>query len=314
LNIYEDLNNLSITEPVATIGTFDGIHLGHRKIIKRINTLAKQINGQSVLITLWPPPRVVFSRPGEKITYLTPLKEKLELLDSLGVDNVLIIPFSKKYALTPYVEFIRHVLVEKLRIKYMVVGFNNAFGRNREGTFEKLTETAAKYHFTVEQLTPEETDNMYISSSLIRDRLDAGDVSEAALMLGDYYSLGGVVVEGRKVGKSLGFPTANIQPGDPDKRIPANGVYAVQVEYGGKIHQGMMNIGVRPTFKGLDHQRIPEVHIFDFHSSVYGEYLKIRFIKRIREEIAFDGKEQLIRQIQKDKDQIMMYFASNNTG
>lgn len=301
MKVFEGTNNIDITNPVVTIGIFDGVHKGHQKIIRRVKQLADPINGQSVVITLWPPPRAIFKKKNETVNFLTGKNEKIQLLEKSGIDNLIILPFSREYANTPYKQFVEEVLIENIGVKHVVVGYNHAFGRNREGNFEKLVQLSKTFNFIAEQVQPEIVDGKKISSTLIREHVEKGELETANKFLGYDYSLIGKVIEGKKYGKKLGFPTANILPVNPDKLIPANGVYATIAEVNGTTYKGMLNIGTRPTITEQDHSRSIEVHLLDFDKEIYHKEIKIRFIKRIRDEIRFDSVEKLIAQIQKDK-------------
>ncbi|MBN2350102.1 MAG: bifunctional riboflavin kinase/FAD synthetase [Bacteroidales bacterium] len=312
MKIFHNPDNIKINNPVATIGIFDGVHLGHKEIIYKIKNQASKINGETLVITLWPPPRQVFNRSGKPVTFLSTLEEKIQLLQEAGVDNLLIIPFSKEFAQTSYNSFIKNILVEKIHIKKIVVGFNHTFGKNREGNFEKLLESAKIFGFEAEQLVPVLVNNKPVSSSLVREMVIKGKVDQAGSLLGYDYSVEGTVMDGNKIGKSLGFPTANIHENNPEKLIPKNGVYAVEVVVESQQYSGMLNIGVRPTIKEQDHRKTIEVNIFDFNRSIYGQKILIRFKKRIRDEINFSDFNQLIGQLHKDKKEIQQYFGGKH--
>ncbi len=301
MKVFEGTNNIDINNTVVTIGIFDGVHRGHQKIIRRVKQLATRNNGQSVVITLWPPPRAIFKKENETISYLTGKNEKILLLEKSGIDNLIILPFSREYANTPYRQFVEEVLIENIGAKHVVVGYNHAFGRNREGTFEKLVKLSKTLNFAAEQVQPEIVDGKKISSTLIRKHVEKGEIETANKFLGYDYFLIGKVIDGKKYGKKMGFPTANILPDNPDKLIPANGVYAALAEVEGITYKGMLNIGTRPTITEQDHSRSVEVHLLDFEKDIYYKEIRIRFIKRIRDEIRFDNVENLIAQIQKDK-------------
>jgi riboflavin kinase/FMN adenylyltransferase len=308
LKVYRDLSANIISNTVATIGIFDGVHLAHQQIIQRLNELKIECNTESLLVTLWPHPRFVLDKDGTNLKLLSTLKEKLERLEQAGLDNVLLIPFSKEFSKTPFDVFINQVLVEKLRVKHLVVGFNHHFGKNREGSYDKLQEQAKKGRFTSERLLKVEIDGEGISSSKIRDCVLEGDLEKVSKMLGYNFSLTGRVIHGKKLGRELGFPTANMEVDEKYKIIPAQGVYAVESEFEGKKIQGMLNIGVRPTVESKGQKNI-EVNFFDFSGDLYNKHLTLRFFKRIREEIKFASLEQLKQQIVNDKKVIQEYFS-----
>jgi riboflavin kinase/FMN adenylyltransferase len=268
---------------VVTVGTFDGLHLGHQKIIRRMTELAKENNGETILVTFDPHPRLV----------------KFDLLSKLGIDHLIIVPFTKKFAQTTSEDFIINYLVKNIGTKKLIVGYDHHFGRNREGNYQKLHQLGKKYRFDVEEITAQYIDDKAVSSTKIRKALMDGNVKLANKMLGYEYSITGVVVEGNKIGRSIGFPTANIEIEDKYKLIAARGVYACKVDVNGKIYHGMGNIGTRPTvgINGL----VTEVHIFDFDKDIYGEEITIFFIDRIRDEKKFENLGELKKQLNKDR-------------
>jgi riboflavin kinase / FMN adenylyltransferase len=301
LKIFEGIKDIDIINPVVTIGIFDGVHRGHQKIISRIKEIAAQINGQSVVITLWPPPRAIFKKDKEVIHFLTGKSEKIALLENFGVDNLIILPFSREYASTPYRKFVEDVLVKNIGVRNVVVGYNHAFGRNREGNFQKLLELSNEFNFIAERLQPEIIEGERLSSTLIRELVEKGEIETAGKYLGYEYFLAGKVIDGKKYGKKIGFPTANILPDNSDKLIPANGVYAAFAEVNGLTYKGMLNIGTRPTISDQDHSRSIEIHLLNFEENIYNQEIKIRFIKRIRDEKKFESVDKLVAQIQRDK-------------
>jgi riboflavin kinase / FMN adenylyltransferase len=302
LNIYTNISEVNLERPVATIGIFDGVHLAHTAIIKRILEITKEIDGQSMIVTLWPHPRIVLQTEGQAINLITSLEEKIELLEKKGIENLLILDFNKSTSETSFEDFVKNYLVDQLRIKHLVVGFNHHFGKNREGNFEKLQPLSAKYGFGLEQLPPVIINNQKISSSAIRKLIEAGDIINANKFLGHFYSISGLVVNGSKVGREIGFPTANIQINDPYKLIPPTGVYSVFVDMGdGTQKMGMMNIGFRPTIDEENKLRTIEVHIIDFQLDLYNKLLKIMFVEKIRDELKFKNLDELKTQLEKDR-------------
>ncbi len=308
MKVYRDLSAKFIPNTVATIGIFDGVHLAHRQIIQRLSELAKERATESMLITLWPHPRYVLNKDADDLKLISTLDEKLYQLEKAGLDNVLLIPFDKTFASMPFDKFIKRILVDKLLVKYMVIGFNHHFGRNRQGDFSNLKKYAEKYGFGIEQMPKVEIDDVGVSSSAIRDNINLGNIDFASKMLGYDFQLVGRVVHGSKIGRQLGFPTANLEVPEIYKILPADGVYAIRAEIHSKIFDGMLNIGTRPTVdnRGL---KVIEANFFDFDANIYDIDITIRFYKRIREEKKFSSTEKLIEQIHIDKSEIQEYFC-----
>lgn len=285
--------------PVVTTGTFDGVHLGHQKIISRLKETAKEENGETVLITFFPHPRMVLFPDDNDLKLINTQEEKIELLEQYGIGHLIIIPFTKEFSRLTSVEFVRNILVNQIKTKRLVIGYNHHFGRNREGSFEHLKEYGPLYGFEVEEIPAKDIDSIEISSTKIRNALQSGDVRTAASYLGHEFSLTGKVVDGKKIGRQIGYPTANILVEDKYKIIPADGVYAVKVKHDNKIYGGMLNIGNNPTVNGK-HKTI-EVNIFDFNKDIYEENATIYFIERLRDEVKFNGLEELKDQLAIDK-------------
>jgi riboflavin kinase/FMN adenylyltransferase len=302
LNIYNNISEVRLQKPVATIGIFDGVHLAHRAIIKRLLEVAKEINGESLIVTLWPHPRILLQTVGEPVKLITLLEEKIALLEKTGIDNLLILNFDRTISETGFEDFVKSYLIDKLKIQHLVVGFNHHFGKNREGNFEKLQQLSTKYNFGLEQLQPVVVNEQKISSSIIRKLILAGDVKGANSCLGSFFSITGLVIDGSKIGREIGFPTANIQINDPFKLVPDIGVYAVMVEISENIvKKGMMNIGVRPTLEDQKNKITLEVHIIDFQADLYNKSLKIKFVEKIRDEKKFKNLDELKTQLEKDR-------------
>ncbi len=293
---------------VVTSGTFDGVHLGHQKILQRLKEVAAKTAGETVVITFDPHPRSVVSHERQPVQLLSTLDEKINLLQANGIDHLLIIPFTRKFSESTSAEFIQTVLVDTIGTKTLVIGYDHRFGRNREGSFEYLKEHASNFGFVVEEISRHDIDNIGISSSKIRKALIDGEVQIASHFLGKNYTLGGLVVKGKQLGRTIGFPTANIQVRELSKLVPQDGVYAVKVLYKDTILKGMLNIGNRPTVDGT--YKTIEVHILEFNEEIYGEFLEIELIERIRPEIKFSGLEALKQQIQLDKVQIEQVLSS----
>ena len=300
MNVYYGIQEFKKLEnAVVTSGTFDGVHLGHQKILSRLNQVAASTNGQSVAITFYPHPRSVISPDNHIVKLLSTLDEKIELLENSGVDHLLIIPFTREFSELSSEEFIQKILIEAIGTKTLVIGYDHRFGKNREGGFDFLKVNKEKYGFDIEEISRQDIENVGVSSSKIRKALQEGDVPTADHFLGRNYSLSGLIVKGKQLGRTIGFPTANIQVREIAKLIPLDGVYAVKVYYKNDVFGGMLNIGNRPTVDGT-YQTV-EVNIFDFDQEIYGENLKVEFLQKIRNEKKFDGLEELKAQIAKDK-------------
>ncbi|MBN1415093.1 MAG: bifunctional riboflavin kinase/FAD synthetase [Bacteroidales bacterium] len=308
MNVYHDISMIQSQNAVATIGIFDGVHTGHQRIIKRIKELASAYGSETVVISLWPHPQIVLHPENKELRFLTTLDEKIELIRTLGVDHLLIIPFTKEFARTTYEDFIRYYLVEKVKARNVIVGYNHHFGRDRQGTFESLLQSSSQYGFSAERMSPVIINNAHVSSSAIRRNIALGNIVFANEALGYRYFLQGKVVAGNRMGRKLGYPTANIAINEMQKLVPKNGVYAVDVQIGGQFFQGMANIGVRPTIESQDHKQTVEVHIFNFEENIYEKPIKLFFKDRIRNEIKFASVNDLIKQLDEDKRLIMVRF------
>lgn len=300
MKIYSDLHSFKkIKNPIVTTGTFDGVHLGHQKIINRVKEIAKNENGESVLLTFFPHPRMVLFPDDNDLKLICSQEEKIELLEKTGAEHLIIYPFTKEFSRMTAVQYVRNILVNKIGLKKIVVGYNHYFGRNREGSFKDLIQFGHSYNFEVEEIPAIDIEKKDVSSTKIRNAILGGDVKTANLLLGHPYSLRGEVVEGNKNGGKIGFPTANILVKEKYKLIPADGVYAVDVAFNNNSYKGMMNIGVRPTFENSEHTI--EVHIFDFEEPIYYQILTIYFKDKIRDEKKFNSAEELKNQLIQDK-------------
>ncbi len=308
MKVYRDVNEFNVAKPVLTVGSFDGVHLGHRKVINRLNEIARQNEGESVIFTFSPHPRLVLTKDHSSLRLLTTLNEKIELLDQAGVDHLIIYPFTQPFSELSYTDFVRILLVKQLKIDSLVVGYDHKFGKDRKGDFEMLQGLSMAFNFKLEKLDVLLSDNMNVSSTKIREALQNGNISKANRYLGYPFSLHGTVVEGQKLGRKIQFPTANIEASDPHKIIPGYGVYAVLVDIEGVVHQGMLNIGTRPTINSNADNRSIEVHIFDFDKDIYKKQLELKFITKIREEQKFGSIDGLRSQLEKDKLDIQDFF------
>lgn len=308
MKIFEGLDELkNIKNPVITIGTFDGVHLGHQKIINQLKAEAAEIQGETVLLTFHPHPRIVLFPENHGVRLLQSQEEKLRSLEEFGLNNVIIVPFTLNFSNLTAQEFVEEILVNNLHPKKVVIGYDHQFGRNREGNIDFLRLVAEKYNFEVVEIPARSIDEVNISSTKIRESLLVGNVEMAKLYLSRPYEISGRVVKGDQIGRTIGFPTANISINDDTKIIPANGVYAVKVITRSGTSFGMMNIGNRPTVNSTNTQKL-EVHIFDFDENIYDASIKVLFEKRIREEKKFANLEELKFAIKQDEEFCRRYF------
>ncbi len=300
MKIYHNLDDFNkLTYAVVTSGTFDGVHLGHLKILNRLKEIASRNGGETVVITFWPHPRFVLYPADTKLKLLNTFEERIELIKQQGIQHLLRIPFTKEFSNISSSDFIRNILVEKIGTRKLVIGYDHHFGKNREGSFEQLRLNGPRFGFEVEEIPRQELEHVAISSTKIRQALETGDVETSQHLLGRPFSLSGRVVQGEKLGRMLGFPTANLDLDSHYKLIPADGIYAVLVNHESTIYQGMLYIGQRPTVGGV-HQTI-EVNIFDFDRNIYGENLSVQFLANIRKDIKFNDLEALKKQLTIDK-------------
>jgi riboflavin kinase/FMN adenylyltransferase len=300
MKVYRSLEELpAIKNAIVTQGTFDGVHKAHRVIINRVKELARQHDGETVLMTFDPHPRMVLFPDEHGLRLLNTLDEKIEALKHEGIDHLVIIPFTKEFSRLTSLQFIRDIIVNKLGTKVLVIGYDHRFGKNREGTFQHLKDFSSLYGFEVEEIPEQDVDEVAVSSTRIRKALEAGDIQTANKYLGKKYSISGIVVKGKQLGRTIGYPTANIVVTDPAKLVPADGVYAVEVFFNNKWHGAMLNAGYRPTVDGTTHSI--EAHIFDFNEDLYEQTVTIRFVDKLRNEIRFNGIEALKNQLEKDK-------------
>lgn len=303
MKVYRGLDHdFSITQPVITPGTFDGVHIGHRKIIERIRLKAQEIGGESVVLTFEPHPRLVLFPEDNHLRLLTTLDEKLQLLEQVGVDHVVVIPFDRKFSRLTAAAYVENILVNKLHVQYLVIGYDHQFGRNREGSIEQLQKLATQLGFEVEEIPPQDIDDIKVSSTKIRNALLSGNVKTANTFLTYTYNFEGMVVKGNQIGRTLGYPTANIQPLDSLKLIPGIGIYAVQVFTGSEMRGGMMSIGKRPTVEDTEQITI-EVHIFDWCEDLYNQRIRIHLVDKMRNEKKYNTLDELKQQLILDEKQ-----------
>jgi len=301
MRVFRDFDSLPhIKNAVLTIGTFDGVHSGHQQIITRINKLAKETKGESVILTFHPHPRMVINPSDTSLKLLNTLEEKIALLESYGVDNLIITPFSVEFSEMSAESYVKDFLFNKIHPEVIVIGYDHRFGKDREGGIHTFKKLSNQLGFRVEEISQQMVDDIAVSSTKIRNALHEAKVQLANQLLGHPYSLSGTVVKGEALGRHLGFPTANIEIDDTHKLIPKEGIYAAKTIYNKVVYNSMLYIGNRPTFRGKT-QTI-EVNIFDFSEDIYGKTLTIEFVAAIRDDIRFDTADALKHQLMKDKE------------
>lgn len=302
MQVHNDIEQLPVfKKAVITIGTFDGVHLGHRQVIDKMKTEAASINGETVLITFHPHPRKVISSTILGIRLINTLDEKIELLKKLGIDHLVIVPFTDAFANQPAEEYIRNFLVDKFHPHTIIIGYDHRFGRDRLGDYRLLEKKAAEHNYELKEIPKHILENISISSTHIREAILHSDIATADKLLGYEFFFSGVVIHGDKLGRKLGYPTANLKIMDEEKITPGNGIYAVYAQPEGSTERlkAMMSIGFRPTVDGK--KRVIEVNIFDFDIEIYDQTLKVFVKKYLREEIKFDSLDELVKQIGQDK-------------
>ena len=302
--IHNSILARGIKNAVVTIGTFDGVHLGHQAIFKEMRRLAEEIGGETVVVTFHPHPRQVLSIGTERLRFICSQEEKLKKIEEFGIDNVVIIPFTKEFASTPSDVFIKDYIIDHLHPAVIVVGYDHHFGKNRMGDYEMLNQLGEQYGFRTVQVGAQYINDVAVSSTKIRNFLWTGNVKAANELLGYPYAVTGTVVMGNQIGRTLGFPTANLDIPNEYLMINNPGVYACQTVIDGKVYNAMTNTGLRPTIGDrADGDFIIEVNIFDFDGDLYGKTLKVWFIDRIRDEVKFSGLEALKTQLQHDREE-----------
>jgi riboflavin kinase/FMN adenylyltransferase len=300
MKVYKHLSEFNpIKNAVVTTGTFDGVHIGHQKIIHRVKEIAHQIAGESVIITFHPHPRLVLFPEDNHLKMLNTLPEKIKLLAASGIDHLIIIPFTKEFSRLSSVDFIQQILVDQIGTKKLVIGYDHHFGKNREGSFEHLKHYGPSYGFEVEEIPKQDVNDIGVSSTKIRTALAQHQIEIANQYLGYPYAMEGIVVKGDQIGRSIGFPTANIQIQESHKLIPADGIYAVHIQWQSQTYKGMLYIGDRPTVQGS--KKVIEVNIFDFDKEIYDEQIQVKLIQYIRGDQKFDSLDVLKLGIQQDE-------------
>ncbi len=301
MKVYTDIHSLPVfTKAVITTGSFDGVHVGHAKIISQLINEAVRIDGTPVLITFYPHPKQIVQIKDKPLFVLNTPEEKYELLQKMGIENIVVVPFNKQFSELTAKKYIEDFLVKNFHPSLIVVGYDHRFGNNREGDFTLLKNEGSRNNYEVIEIPEHILKDITISSTKIRNALISGDIDTAAAYLGYQYFFTGKVIEGNKLGRTIGYPTANLIIANENKLIPGDGVYAVDVTINQAFYRGMMNIGNRPTIEGKI--RTIEVNIFDFDKEIYGEEIKITLKKLLRKEIKFKGLEELKNQLAKDRE------------
>ena len=301
----------NIPNAVVTIGTFDGVHVGHQAIFNKMKTLAQSVGGETVVVTFEPHPRQVLNIDSSHLRFITTPEEKLRKLEEFEIDNVVIIRFTQEFSKISSEDFIKDYIIDNIKPSYIVVGYDHHFGKNRMGDFELLNQMMWKYHFQVERVKAQDVDQVAVSSTKIRNALAQGDIKHANKLLGYAYTISSEVVVGNKIGRTLGFPTANLELPQEYMLIGNRGVYACLVDHEGKTYKAMTNIGLRPTI-GDRNENCPivEVHLFGFDGDLYGKQLRVRFIDRIRDEVKFNSLEALKTQLELDKKNVLKLLGA----
>jgi riboflavin kinase/FMN adenylyltransferase len=307
LKIYHHLSEFTkLDNAVATIGTFDGVHFGHHKIISRLVETARATGGESVILTFFPHPRLIIDPENQDLKMINTVREKALILESLGVDHLIITPFTRDFSNLSPDEYIKEILVDTLGIKHIIVGYDHRFGKDRKGGMPELIEAGKTLGFQVEEIAEQDIHDVAVSSTKIRKALLTGDVALAAEYLGYHFQLHGRVIKGDKIGRTIGFPTANLFVEESYKLIPSDGIYAVTVTLNEGTFKGMAYIGQRPTINGMT--RNIEVNIFDFNQEIYGQDITMNFMAFLRHDVKFTGLDALKIQLQKDKEATLSFF------
>jgi riboflavin kinase / FMN adenylyltransferase len=312
MKVYYQLSEVpKIANAVITIGTFDGVHLGHRKIIMQLTATAAQIQGESVLVTFEPHPRMVINPDDTTLKILTSLNEKISLLSELGIHHLVIVPFTNEFRNLTAQAYIEDFLVKTFQPHTIILGYDHQFGKDRSGNYTLLQQFSSTYQYQLVEISKQEIDELTISSTTIRKSLQAGDLFTANTLLQQPYSITGTVIHGDARGRTIGYPTANINIHNSYKLIPQNGVYAVRCKFQGLTYGGMMNIGTRPTIEHTNQVSI-EVHLFDFNKTIYDQQITVSLITRLRDEKKFNGLEELITAIKEDENNAKKELSKHN--
>ncbi|RKR80205.1 riboflavin kinase/FMN adenylyltransferase [Mucilaginibacter gracilis] len=304
MKIYNNIDDFELIEnAVVTIGTFDGVHTGHRKIIAKIQELAKECGGETVILTFFPHPRMILNPEDQSLKLITTISEKAQLLEELGVDHLIVTPFSRDFSNLSALEYIHDVLVAKIGIKKIVIGYDHRFGKDRKGGLEDLQRLSKVYEFEVIEIPEQDVNDVAVSSTKIRTALLSDDVDLANQFLSYPFFITGKVIRGDQIGRQIGYPTANILIPESYKLIPADGIFAVTVELQSGVYKGMAYIGHRPTINGMT--RNIEVNIFDFNEDIYDQQIRMHFHHFVRSDIKFTGLDELKIQLAKDRESVL---------
>lgn len=321
MKIYHQLSEFKkLANAVVTIGTFDGVHYGHQKIIKRLCELAKSTGGESVILTFFPHPRMIIDPENQDLKLINTINEKAKILADLGVDHLIITPFTRDFSNLTATEYIKEILVNQIGTKQIIVGYDHRFGKDRKGGMNDLIALSKVYDYAIEEIPEQDVNDVAVSSTKIRTAVLEGNVSLAAEYLGYNFSINGPVIKGDKIGRTIGFPTANIFVEETYKLIPSDGIYAVTIEMNAEpgvrssdsqlvTYKGMAYIGQRPTINGMT--RNIEVNIFDFDREIYGQNIKMNFLKFLRHDVKFTGLEALTVQLREDKVETLNFFKQH---
>ena len=310
MKIYTDISQFKARNPVVTIGMFDGVHCGHRAILEHVKDAATQCDGESVVLTFWPHPRMLFEGKDCSMRFLTSIEEKAALLESIGIEHFIVYPFSPEFASLSPLQYVEEILVKRIALKKVIIGYDHRFGHKGSGGFDEMVTFGMQFGFEVEQIPAVDVDDVNVSSSKIREALLHGNVDKAKAYLSYTYRIPGTVIKGNQIGRTIGFPTINIEPLFAQKLIPGNGIYVVEVVIDDCFYHAVANVGNRPTV--VENQKVPnvEAYILDFNDDVYGKKVEIRFLAFLREEQKFASLDALIEQIQKDVVQTREYFGT----
>ena len=307
MKTFRSIKNFdSKTPTVLTIGTFDGVHIGHKKILNRLTNTSKNNNLAATVLTFFPHPRMVLQKD-TTIKLIHTIDERAQILDDIGIENLIIQPFSKEFSRLTAADFVRDILVKQLNVKHIIVGYDHRFGRNRTANIENLKEFGEIYDFTVEEISAQDINEVAVSSTKIRNALTKGDIETVNTYLGTPFQLNGTVTKGKGIGKTINYPTANITISETYKMIPKNGVYIAQATINGKLYEGMMNIGHNPTVSGT--KQSIEIHLFNFNRDIYDENITVSVLKRLRDEQKFESVALLKNQLEKDQQEALHYFT-----
>jgi len=310
LKIYHHFSEFKkLDKAVATIGTFDGVHFGHQKIIRRLCERASATGGESVILTFFPHPRLIIDPENQDLKMINTITEKATILEELGVDHLIITPFTRDFSNLSAEEYIRDILVGTIGIKHLIVGYDHRFGKDRKGGLKELEELSAVYDYRIEEIPEQDINDVAVSSTKIRTALLNGEVALAAEYLGYHFSISGRVIKGDKIGRTIGYPTANLFVEETYKLIPSDGIYAVRVAMQEGEFKGMAYIGQRPTINGMT--RNIEVNIFDFNKEIYGQDITMTFLEFLRHDVKFTGLEALKEQLKIDKENTLNYFKNS---